>query len=50
VTFVTWSRAVVQVHPDPVVDRVELALTMIRGGHERGVAWSRPPVLRCLEE
>ncbi|RKP44715.1 hypothetical protein D7S86_27190 [Pararobbsia silviterrae] len=49
VTYVTWSRAVVQVHPDPVVDRIELALTMLRRGHERGVAWSRPPVLIPLE-
>jgi hypothetical protein len=49
VTFVTWSRAVVEVHPTPVVDRVELALTMLRRGHERGVAWSRPPVLRPSE-
>jgi len=31
-------------HPDLVVDRVELALTLIRRGHDQGMAWTGPVV------
>jgi hypothetical protein len=49
VTYVSPSRAVCEVHPDPIVDRIELALTMIRRGHDRGVAWSRPPIMHAQD-
>ncbi len=44
--FVRDRRAIVIDHPDPVIDRIELALTMFRRGHQRGVAWARPSVQR----
>jgi hypothetical protein len=44
--FISASRAVVVEHPDPVVDRIELALTMFRKGHKR-VAWARPTIQRA---
>jgi hypothetical protein len=45
-SFVAGARAVVVEHPDPVVDRIELALTMFRQGHKR-VAWAPPSIQRA---
>ncbi|MGF6641828.1 hypothetical protein [Paraburkholderia sp. MM6662-R1] len=38
-------RSVVVAYPHPVVDRVELALTLMREGHDRGIAWAPPEVI-----
>jgi hypothetical protein len=43
--FVADGKAIVVDLPDPVIDRIEVALTMIRRGH-KSVAWARPSVMR----
>lgn len=42
VAYIANGHVVVAPHPDPVIDRIELALTMLRLGHQHGVAWARP--------
>jgi hypothetical protein len=44
--YLTGTRTVVVDHPSPVSSRVELALTLMRQGHFRGVVWARPDVIR----
>jgi hypothetical protein len=43
--YLSGSRAIVMAHPDPVLDRIELALTMLRLGRQHGVVWARPAVI-----
>jgi hypothetical protein len=43
--YVSDGRAIVVDLPDPVIDRIEVALTMIRRGH-KSVAWARPEIIR----
>jgi hypothetical protein len=38
-------RSIIVTHPHPVVDRVELALTLMREGHDRGIAWASPAIV-----
>jgi hypothetical protein len=43
--YVADGKAIVVDMKDPVIDRIEVALTMIRRGH-KSVAWARPAVTR----
>ncbi len=43
--YVADGKAIVIDMPDPVIDRIEVALTMIRRGH-KSVAWARPEIVR----
>lgn len=43
--YVADNKAIVVDLTDPVIDRIEVALTMIRRGHT-SVAWARPAVTR----
>jgi hypothetical protein len=47
--YVASAKAVVLTHPSPVVDRIELALTLIRCGHDSGIVWARSVVQRDIE-
>lgn len=47
--YLTGTKTVVVAHPDPVADRIELALTLMRRGHDRGVVWAPPAVIKCAE-
>ena len=43
--YIADGKAIVIDLADPVIDRIEVALTMIRRGH-KSVAWARPAVTR----
>lgn len=43
--YIVDNKAIVVDLPNPVIDRIEVALTMIRRGR-RSVAWARPAVTR----
>lgn len=43
--YVADNKAIVIDLPDPVIDRIEVALTMMRRGH-KSVVWARPAITR----
>jgi hypothetical protein len=40
--YIDRRREVVVCRQKPVIDRIELALTLVREGHREGIAWARP--------
>lgn len=45
--YLAGRREVITELSHPVLDRIELALTLMREGHHDGIAWARPQPLRA---